>query len=260
MKYSSFLLVAISVVLLQLPAAAQDNNLTAEQIDRRVVELNTLKPEAYVADDLKYEVEWPKAIPSNILWARRVWRIIDTREKENRLLCNYISKPASLAEVLVAGALDGRYKAFGGADPRLNYGLGMDSLRSLLSPGRAGEGQLFDAAGCSKYLLREDWLYLAAEKKLVVRNFALAPLQEVHLPDGSTKDEPLFWLYYTGIRPYLREQEISDPIDGNVQNLDHVFETRQFAGAIDSAQKIVYPSTRPFCGCESPKTSPAHQN
>jgi hypothetical protein len=161
----------------------------------------------------------------------RIWRDVDTRVESNHRMADIGAGHSSLAAVLIKGAIDGVYKAYTPADDRFTHELSGDALKAQLH-NDAVTPAAFNPALITRYRLKEDWLYITSEHKLVCGIIGIAPLRTVVAADGVTTDEPMFWLYYSGVRQYLREQHVSAIPGGKARNLDELFELREYAGDI----------------------------
>ncbi len=189
--------------------------------------LNAQAPGEYAVVNPRYEINWPRIPEAEIAWGRRLWRIIDMQAAGNEALRAAAASSGTLAMLFVNAAANSQ--VFAGSDARLNHRLQPERLTEYLkaSPG-------FNASQCSRYLIKEDWLFSAAENRLVARIQAIAPLRETTAADGTIEEQPAFWVYYPSIRETLR----AHPVEQGAKNLDQLFELRQFQSIVDSAGAI----------------------
>jgi hypothetical protein len=169
----------------------------------------------------------------DLYWKCRIHRVVDFRDERNKALIATVQGKSDLGEILVKGVMDDRYKAYGAHDDRLTHSISRDSVSTLLTNAGISETS---GRRIEKFLVKQDWLYLWPEKKLVSRIICIAPLLESIETDGTTKDVPLFWLYYSSVRPYLRDYRLP-LVDGSPHNLDELFEQWKFNSTIRSVQK-----------------------
>ncbi len=179
-------------------------------------EVSTYKPED------SYSLPWPRIMENDIAWKKRVWRDIDARKPENRSF-------DKLTAVLVDGFFKGAYKAYSAATDRFNTELTKEQFISLLTPGSQG----FNPATITKFRIKEDWLYILSEDRLVVRMVGIAPVREVVGPDGKVTSQPVFWLYYPDTRNFLAQQKVVSKEKPYILNWDNLMEGRHFKGDID---------------------------
>jgi hypothetical protein len=198
--------------------------------DPRVKELQSLPPEQLVSEAI-YTVEWPQIHERDIYWKCRIFRTVDFRDEKNKALIASIGRQRDVAGIFVDGAMKGRYKVYSAADDRFTFQISSDSLARLLK-----RSQISATSKIQKFLVKQDWLYLAPEKKLVCRIIGIAPILETVAADGVTTETPLFWIYCPPMRPYLREQSLPS-IDGSASNLDVLFEQWKFSSPIVSVRK-----------------------
>lgn len=226
LKYS------VALAFLSLPATAIGQT-------SRVEQLNSTDPKN-LASEAPYAITWKTTSESNIGWKCRMWRTIDFRDEVNR---SYTS-PERAAAILEVGALKGAFKMYSARgvnnnpDDRFTYKISRDSVRKLITSDKAAHPD----DPIVRVMIKQDWLYLNEEQMLVGRIIGIAPVRTVVASDGSTRDEPLYWVYYTGARPFLREQQLHGGKNPLVQNFDQAFENMIFSGTIDSVQKS-FPET-----------------
>lgn len=172
-------------------------------------------------------IPWSYIAESNILWSKRVWRDIDTRQPGNSFIAN---APANsrLASVMVEGFLSGAYKAYSNVNDQFTTPLSQKEFIDLLAAGSGG----FDPALVTKYCIKEDWLFLENEKRIVVRIVGIAPLMEIKGTDGTVTGQPAFWLYYPDTRNYFAQRAITSKEHPYILNWDEAFESRQFESSI----------------------------
>jgi hypothetical protein len=149
---------------------------------------------------------------------------------------------AGLGNVFIEGVLSGNIKAYSTTEDRMWNALDKDAFKALLLTDKGNPNSGLSPAQITKFQVKEDWMYLEGEHRLVGRIIAIAPLKEVIGKDGVMTEEPIFWLYYPEVRKYLREQLINGSPDVSVQNLDQWFEMHQYSGKIN---KVSAPGLRP---------------
>lgn len=176
-----------------------------------------------------YSLPWGRIMEDNILWKKRVWRDIDAHNDANKPMMGGNAAAGNLATILANGFFTGAYKAYSAQDDRFTTPLTKEQFIALLTPGSQG----VNPAEITKYRIKEDWLFLASEKKMVVRIVGIAPVRVVTDAQGKATEQPLFWLYYPDTRNFLAQQKVIDNEHPFVLNWDQLFETRQFSSKID---------------------------
>ena len=194
-------------------------------VDTNAIKLFNQSPDSY-RPDLTYHTNWEPMAERQVTWTKRVWRTIKLNDPANR----YLTTPSlrsSLASILFNGLLQGTYKAYSAADERFANELSPESIHTMLASAP------LSPAAIKAFRIREDWVYNARENKLVVRIVGIAPLVTTTTAGGKTEEQPAFWLYYPSTRPYLAAHAVAGTKSFNTDNLDKIFELRQFSSTIE---------------------------
>jgi gliding motility associated protien GldN len=186
------------------------------------------------------------------MWARRVWRQIDGREKINHPLFLPL-QPAdgvtSLFGILVEGLLEGRFTAYddrtGDGDEFL-HPLSIEALHAILQRRDTvrvpdpDTGELVavvvrtdvGSAEVVHYHIKEEWFFDRARSVMEVRIIGLAPVIAVVGEDGEHRGlRTLFWLYYPDLRYALANAPaFNRENDGERRSFDDLFIKRMFNG------------------------------
>jgi gliding motility associated protien GldN len=188
---------------------------------------------------------------ADVLWKKRVWREIDTREKQNEVF-RYPGDENTggglFIEIIVDALKKGKIKAYSNFDDRFTTALTKDALIEIVS-GKTDTITVTDENGndikkvihkdfnpdvVTKYRLKEDWIFDRNLGKMVVRIVGLAPYQDIPNEDGSYRgSQAMFWLYYPDIRGLLAQYEVFNP-DNDVDRMtwEEWFEGRHFSSRI----------------------------
>lgn len=216
--------ITTAALFLACIATAQNNSSS----DPRIATLQQTDPAKLVADGEPYAAEWIMIAEKDISWKRRVLRTIDLNASENQMLNKLGAPNTSLATVLVKGTQEGRFKAYN--DQRFTTELTSGQIKTLTSG--------LNTKTCFKLRIKEDWLYLPKENKLIVRVIGIAPVRQIEAANGDVSEETVCWVYYPYTREYLREQTIGDGKTANMQHLDQAIQNREFASTVDQASPI----------------------
>lgn len=198
-------------------------------------------------------IPWQHIREEDILWKKRVWREIDTREKQNigfRYEGDENTGGGMFIEILIDAIKRGKIKAYSAFDgDRFTTVLTKDELMgqmfqkpdttTLIDPVDGKETikivqHDFDPTKITKYRIKEDWIFDRNVGAMVVRIVGLAPVKDIYGDAGDYRgSQAMFWLYYPDIRNLLAEYEVFNPLNDVARyTWDEFFESRQFSSKI----------------------------
>lgn len=190
------------------------------------------------------------------MWAKRVWRVIDMREKINLPLyypTEAIRDRKSLFEVIRQGLLqDGSITAYDPGplldDDAFTKPMSKTEVEELLvrmdrvwtEELETGEmipvpqPRIVESRDINMYRVKEDWIFDKQRSKLDIRIIGIAPMQEKRGDDDEIRGyAPLFWLYYPECRYVLANEEVFIRMnDGQRRSYDELFQKRQFSSYV----------------------------
>ncbi len=196
-------------------------------------------------------IAWQHLREDDILWKKRVWREIDTREKQNigfRYMGDENTGGGMFIEILIDGIKRGKVKAYSSYDDRFTTPLSKEEVLESLA-GKPDTVPVtdpitgietikvikkdFQPEAITSYRMKEDWIFDRNEGKMIVRIVGLAPVKDI-IVDGSFRGrQPMFWLYYPDIRGLLSQYEVFNPANDVARyTWDEFFESRQFSSKI----------------------------
>ena len=181
---------------------------------------------------------------ADIPWEKRIWRVIDTREKLN-LPFRYPEQP--FFTLLAEAAENGELKVFED-----------DKFKEMLTPEEVGSklvsmdtSIVYDPVtyeeevkitrseinpnDIKRYRLKEIWFFDKESSRMMVRILGIAPIKEYYDEDtGAFKYEaPLFWVYYPESREALSRYTVFNEFnDASVITWYDLFEMRKFSSYI----------------------------
>jgi gliding motility associated protien GldN len=195
---------------------------------------------------------YPNLRESDVAFAKRVWREIDTREKMNE----YLSSPKQrLIDVLLDAITAGELTAYDPIPAPEKGDPNGDGFSTPLTPG-AAKAKLADSAvvdkfdkdgnkigstlkagevapdSIVKFRLKEDWVFDKQRSVFEPRIIGIAPMVKVKV--GATEDyQPAFWIYFPEARAVLATKEIASRHNDNTGlSFDDAFMKRIFTSYI----------------------------
>ena len=182
---------------------------------------------------------------ADIFWEKRVWRVIDVREKMN-LPFAYPEKP--FFTILMDAAINGEITVYSTEDDKFTYKLEPDEVASMgasvdtvitFDP-ETYEEQIqvvrndLNPEDVKRFRMKEVWFFDEESSRLECRILGMAPLIDVNDDNGNFRyEKPMFWIYYPGIRELLaREKVFNIENDASLSTWEDLLEQRHFASYI----------------------------
>lgn len=190
---------------------------------------------------------------SDIMYKKRIWREIDTRQKQNvafRYQGDEYTGGGMFIEILLDAVKKGKLMAYSTSDDRFTTPLSKEQIIEMVS-GKLDTTYItdlqtdqqvmkvsrreFNPDAVTKFRLKEDWIFDRNLGRMVVRIIGLAPMLDKYSDDDNRYlfSYPMFWVFYPDLRPTLAQYEVFNP-ENDVARMtwDEFFENRYFSSYV----------------------------
>ena len=183
---------------------------------------------------------------ADVFWKKRIWRVIDTREKMNlsfrypkQYLVDILRDHAAEGSITVYDPIDDEFTSPMTPEEVAKIGVGEADTVRVIDPVTLEEkievtNPEFDPQKVTKFRLKEDWIFDEETSTMVVRILGIAPIMEEYNPDGTFRgDKVLFWAYYPELRPILAKYQVfNNKNDAVTISWEDLMEMRYFSSYI----------------------------
>lgn len=206
-----------------------------------------------VKQTLMYETRLLPYAPvreADVPWQRRMWRVIDTREKLN-LPFKYPVKP--LVSILIDGVAAGELAAFKKDDFKTQMTKDeVDSKLFQIDTVPVVDPETYettititkndlDPMSINRFRVKEIWFFDEAASRVKNRILGISPLKDRTDDAGNfLYEEPMFWIYYPQAREFLsKHRAFVDGNDASPVTWENMFEMRKFSSYIVKASNVL---------------------
>lgn len=205
----------------------------------------------YTSLQQKGALAYPPVRAADVLWEKRIWRELDTREKMNHA---FRYEQAPFFSILMEGIQNGSLEAFSPENDQFSIPMSFDELSLNLSQEDTmvivdpvtGEERWqpirndFDPLSIIRYRIKEVWYFDTRYSTLKVRILGIAPIYSDYDQNGNLRFErPLFWVYYPEARDFLAQQAVFHGFnDRPTMSWEDMLEMRFFSSYITKESDI----------------------
>ena len=183
---------------------------------------------------------------ADVFWEKRVWRVIDVREKMNKsfmypkeYFINILMEAAKNKEVTLYSNADGdEFKTALTPEEVQSMAASSDTVTTYNQTTFQEEIKVvnndLNPDDIKRFRVKEVWFFDKESSTLQVRVLGIAPIKEVKDDKGNFKyEQPMFWAYYPTLRQVLARHEAFNPAnDAQKMTWEDVFEMRYFSSYI----------------------------
>jgi gliding motility associated protien GldN len=194
---------------------------------------------------------------SDVMWKKRVWRVIDLREKMNLPLFYPLVETngmRSLADLLYNAVMtEGSPRIFKAIPDDFSEIMTLTELKSFVEkvdtiyvpdldnpdnpPVMKVVPRKFEPSRVKKIWVKEEWFFDKQRSVLDCRILGLCPMYENE--DKEKGDTPLFWVYFPEARPLLAKYDIFNRFNPSERrSFDDIFWKRQFSSYITKEENV----------------------
>ncbi len=209
---------------------------------------------AYKRTDIskKKPMPLPYVREADVMWSKKIWRIIDLREKMNQVLYFPTVEAEgrnNLINLLLKGIEDGLLTAYDArTDDEFKVPMTFEQVKEMMGATTRTRrvrdidtGEFKDqviageirAEEIMQFMIKEEWFFDKQNSTMNTRIIGICPIREYYRDEDINKENAqrsqVFWIYFPESRDLLASNAVMNP-DNTAQNMsfDDLFIKRKF--------------------------------
>lgn len=192
----------------------------------------------------KLPLAYPHLDERDLFWEKRIWRVIDVREKMN---LTFLDPRKPFLEILTKAAEAGDLTVYDAETDDFRHAMTDKEIEGVLYQidtipvfTESEEPELrvvrneLNYEDIKRFRVKEVWFFDSQASVMRVRILGIAPIQDVYDDLGDFKyEKPLFWIHYPSAREVLAKETVFTVGNQAARTTwEDLFERRQFASVI----------------------------
>lgn len=202
----------------------------------------------------KKPVSYPWIREADVIWSKRIWRVIDLREKMNQPFY-YPEVPhanlRNLMQVLMDALKEGTITAYDASSPTDEFVVPLTYQEIITRLERTDSVPMqrsyppydwydtvisvkFNPSDVKRFRIKEDWFFDKQRSVMEVRILGICPVRDNFDEKGLFRAyDPLFWISFPEARPVLAKAEVFNRYNSAARKTyDDIFWKRMFTSYI----------------------------
>lgn len=208
----------------------------------------------------KNPIPYPWVRYADFVWKKRIWRMIDVREKINQTFY-YPETPhnnwKNFMTVIMDALKEGSITAYDAASPTDEFIVPLTYKELMMRLERSDTvpmqrpyppydwydtvmSEKFSPLDVKRFRIKEDWYFDKQRSMFEVRILGICPVRDNYDENGNFRAfEPLFWIYFPEARPVFARAEVFNRFNNAARmTYDDLFWKRMFNSYIYKEENV----------------------